>query len=343
MSDQLLKDDPSVTLPPAVRAAAARSKAAFESQVNIDGQSISEFQAPVSPPEPVIEQGVVVTPLGNEPSIGENPEPAPSEDEGTWEHKYKSMHGRFLRSQEQLKGMSEEIRGLQQVIASMPVTPQTSELPELPTESLLSEEDINDYGADLLKVIGKKARDEVAPLLKAHQQEIAKLQAQLASVDGKQQVRQADDLNSQLDKALPNWGQVNTDPNFLAWLSLPDPYSGAIRYEMLNAAYSQGNARRVLAFFNGFLAEEAAMAPASAEPDLGATTVPKIPLASLAAPGRAKAAASTPAPDEKPLITRAQIQSFYADVAARKYLGREAEKDRLEAMIIAASNEGRIR
>ena len=78
------------------------------------------------------------------------------------------------------------------------------------------------------------------------------------------------------------------------------------------------------------------MRPAPAQPPAG-----KVPLEAFAAPGRAKTAAAT-APAEKPIITRAQIATFYADKAAGKYRGKEAEADRLERMIFEAQRDGRI-
>lgn len=112
---------------------------------------------------------------------------------------------------------------------------------------------------------------------------------------------------------------------------------------MLKAAYAQGDARRVLAFFNGFLAEEAATSPAEAEPEVETARVSKVPLQNLAAPGRAKSAASNSAPAEKPIFTRAQIATFYADVAAGRYRGKDADKVKLETQIFEAQREGRIR
>jgi hypothetical protein len=119
---------------------------------------------------------------------------------------------------------------------------------------------------------------------------------------------------------------------------------------MLKEAYAQGNANRVLAFFNGYLAQEAAVAPAQGGPDTStaqpsAQNVQKVPLASLAAPGRAKAAAadSAPAGNEKPIISRAQIAAFYAEVAAGKYRTRPEDKAKTEAIIFSATRDGRVR
>lgn len=148
-----------------------------------------------------------------------------------------------------------------------------------------------------------------------------------------------------MNDRLPNWREVNTDPDFLSWLKLPDPYSGVIRHELLKTAYERNDTPRVLNFFQGFLSEEAVLAPADSGPDFrsSAATQDKVPLANFAAPGRAKTAAASGAPAEKPVFTRAQIAKFYADVASRKYAGREAEKDRVENQIFDAEREGRIR
>jgi len=136
---------------------------------------------------------------------------------------------------------------------------------------------------------------------------------------------------------------LNTNPDFLGWLGLPDPFSGAIRHEMLKAAYAQADAPRVLAFFNGFLAEGAAVAPASVQPENQGSNLQRIPLKDLAAPGRAKAAAAQDAPTEKPTITRQAVSAFYADVAAGKYRGNDAGKNKREAEIFSAQAEGRLR
>jgi hypothetical protein len=47
-------------------------------------------------------------------------------------------------------------------------------------------------------------------------------------------------------------------PEFHDWLKLQDTFSDAIRHELLTAAYERNDIPRVLAFFNGFLAQEAA-------------------------------------------------------------------------------------
>ena len=192
-------------------------------------------------------------------------------------------------------------------------------------------------------MVGKKAKEELAPIIKGYEAKIAELEKKLDGVNGVVAQDVHAKLMGTLDEKLPTWRELNTNEEFLNWLRLPDPFSGAIRHDMLKAAYAAGNASRVLAFFNGFLAEEAAVAPAKGDPDVPTEKVAKVPLAKLAAPGRAKTAAGNSAPAEKPIFTRAQIASFYADVANGKYRGKDADKNKFEAQIFEAQREGRIR
>ena len=353
--------DPDVKIPAAVKAAAARSEELFNTMRDQPAEPPATSSEETPPAE--------VTPEGNpelqagslaaskEEPTNDNQAPSaektakaetPDPDDESWEHKYKSVHGRYVRSQEQVRQLTEQVQNLQGIIATMQATtpaPSASNenIPELDPESLITDDERADYGEDFLKVVGKRARQEVAPVINAYKQEIAQLKQQLEGFTGFVKQDSQQKLLSKLDERLPNWREVNTNQEFLDWLGLPDPYSGAIRHDMLKAAYAQGDAHRVLAFFNGFLAEEAAVAPATSEPDPSVTRVPKVPLEKLAAPGRAKTAAASPAPAEKPIITRAQVAAFYADVAAGKYRGRDDAKNKAETEIFAAQREGRIR
>ena len=339
MKEPTLQSDPNIKLPAAVIAAANRSEEMFK-----------QYRDGVPAEEPAVDEPV--TPAGNtdvEPASfaqpteqpATTPVPAPEGDE-SWEHKYKSVHGRYVRQQDQIRSMSEQITGLQNVIATLQASPSVT-VPEFKVENLVTPEEASEYGEDFLSVVGRRAREEMAPVIQGYEAKIKELDARLQGVNGAVQQTSHEKLLANLDAKLPNWRQLNTNEEFLSWLRLPDPYSGAIRHDMLKAAYAQGNANRVANFFNGFLAEEAAVAPTTVEPDTTVTKVPKIPLQNLAAPGRAKTAASANAPAEKPIFTRAQIATFYSDVAAGKFRGRDAEKNKAEAQIFEAQRDGRIR
>lgn len=363
MAKVLSDIDPNVKVPAAVKAAAAKSQGAFEAAY---GKAEAEKAAkPVKPPktevtaEPVVEavtEPVVevaepkvtpeVTPVVEpvkEPVVAT---PAPTATDQTWEHKYNSMKGRHDRLQDQMRSMSEQLTNTQGLLAKVQSTPAATPT-ELSAKSLLTPEQVAEYGNEFLDVVGKKAVEQLSPEVAALKAEIAQLRQNQAHLDSSQTQSNRTRMFADLNTSVPDWKTINDDQNFLNWLALPDTYSGAIRHELLKAAYERCDTPRVVAFFKGFLAEEAATAPRESGPDLTAPATPpvtKVPLETFAAPGRAKSTAAAPeAPVEKPVFTNAQISSFYADSIAGKYRGREAEKNRIEAQIFEAQREGRIR
>lgn len=322
--------DPQVKIPASVLAASARADQLFHESQGTQ----PEGQQPEQPEQPVEQQPGTATVTEQQPPPQQRA--APQED--SWEHRYNSMKGRYDRANDQLRNMSEQISNMQHVIATMQQPAPTP--PELRAERLISAEEENDYGREFLDVVGKKAKEEFTPEVAELRNELARVNAKLDGVGGHLQQNARQNMLAQMTARLPEWREINVDDGFKHWLSLPDPYSGAIRHELLKVAFERNNTPQVLAFFNGFLAEEAATDPARREPDQGRQA--QIPLETLAAPGRAKSSAAS-APAEKPSFTRAQIASFYAQVGAGKYRGRDAEKDKLERQIFDAQRDGRIR
>lgn len=347
---QLAPIDENVKIPDAVKASAARAQEAFEAQYQAeaesDGVQETQLEAPDASTEaPLTKTAETTTQETIKASDLVKPK---AEDDQSWEHRYKSMKGRYERSEAQIRALSEQISGLQNVIATLQTAPQPytqEDDADYSTSRLITPEEEKDYGSEFLSVVGKKAKEELTPEVSKLRKEIASLKHQLNGVGNYVVGNARERMENTMNEQLPNWKEVNVNPEFLNWLKLPDAYSGAIRHELLKAAYERNDAPRVMAFFKGFLAEEAATNPAERGPDLpsGATVQPKISLETLAAPGRAKTAAATSAPAEKPSFTRAMISKFYADSAAGRYRGKEAEKDRIERQIFEAEREGRIR
>lgn len=323
--------DPNVKIPNAIRKQAEAADAAFHAAMGTTATTVES----VPPAAPLAEVSPLVMPEVTPPA-------APPQD---WEHAFKSMKGRYESGQNSIRAMSDQMTAMQAEIARLQSAPRADTPAELVAASLLTPEETNEYGAEFLDVVGKKALEKVSPEMAALKKQMASLQAKLDGDSAATAVNARNAMNIGLDQQLPTWRTVNVAPEFHSWLQLPDPFSGAIRHSLLSAAYEQNNTPRVLAFFNGFLAHEAALDPAigGVEPDTTVTETGKIPLETLAAPGRAKTSAAPGAPVEKPTFTAAQVSKFYADSASGKYRGREAEKDRVDAMIVEAGREGRIR
>lgn len=334
--------DPNVKVPAAVKAAAARSESyykASEEEPAKEGVDGSEAREPKTA-EPAAEakapdQGTIEPPATTPPVASQG-------NEDDWQHRYNSMKGRFDRAQSDLKAQGDRITYLEKMLATIQVqaptkAPATTE--EAP--KLITSEMEEEWGKEFLEVVGKKAQEAYQPIVSTMERKIKELEQQLSKVGGHIAGDARGRMLNELDSKIPDWRKINENENFISWLQLPDTYSGAIRLQLLKEAFERNDSPRVAAFFQGFLAEEAAVAPAKGEPDRGQEKPGKVPLSSFAAPGRAKSAAAG-APAEKPVISRDQITRFYAQVAAGKFRGKEDEQSRFEKQIFEAQREGRI-
>jgi hypothetical protein len=134
-----------------------------------------------------------------------------------------------------------------------------------------------------------------------------------------------------LTAKVPNWIQINQDPDFSTWLSEVDRYSGMSKFDLLRAAYSQYNVNSVAAFFADFVEEKKAR-QSGASGNKGRFVNP--PAGGPGAPPSNQ--------NNQKRFTRAEVQKFYNDLNSNKYMGREDEAKRIEAEIDQAARLGLI-
>jgi hypothetical protein len=283
-----------------------------------------------------------------------------------WERKYKALKGRHDRVANENTNLASRLNNLEHVLGNINPPPAASPVPThtngmangstgtTQDDFTITAQEVSDYGEEFLTVIEKKAKQVLMPTINKLQQENEQLKRQLGQVGTHINIDSKVKLEQFMDSRLNNWRDLNQNEEFLGWLAQTDPYAGEVRHNLLKQAYERNDSGRVLAFFQGFLADEAAVAPRNSNATSGtgvtfgsnvsggnSSLPPKVPLERFAAPGRARTTASS-APVEKPTIRRDQIAAFYAQVAAGKYAGNDSEKDRLENMIFEAQREGRI-
>jgi hypothetical protein len=175
----------------------------------------------------------------------------------------------------------------------------------------LTQNDVYNYGSDLIDFTQRAAAQAVAPHLQALDQQNAELRRQVA-----EQARKA--MHERVEAAIPNWHEIDQDPRWHSWLLQLDPLAGRIRQTLLDEAISTGDAHRVLAFFRGFAAEHGG---GEGRSNAGGTR-------------RARSASG------QQVYTREQIKQFYELHRRGKLQGDEW--NRIERDIIAASAEGRV-
>lgn len=298
----------------------------------------SDQQSPTpTAPQTPIQPAVTSPPPAAPAASAEGPA---DENDQSWKHRFLAMQGRYHATtktigemQEQMSQLANELMHVQQA------RPQRKQ--QKPTPVYLSDKDVENYGPELIEVTQRAALQAVAPQIQEVEQQNAELRKQLAK-EARRRLDQAVELS------VPNYKEIDRNPRWHRWLLGVDTMSGRVRQQLLNEAISAASAPRVISFFKGFLNEEAATGHIESAPSSQQPAAPReaaIPLASLAAPGRARPATGgeTQFPPDKPIYTRAQIAQLYRMHQKGAYVGREAEWQRQDADIIAAGREGRIR
>ncbi len=281
--------------------------------------------------------------------------PAPAAED--WEQKYRTLQGKYDAEvpslRHQVNTMQGQVEGLQRLVAAVNAPPAAAPAPTPDTRPasttvVVPDEDVETYGQDLITATQRWMEAKFGSVIQDLQRQITALSSghqQHERRSTQQSVLTALDADPQIGQ---KWRAINDDPAFLAWLDEVDPFSGEQRKKLLHDAYTRGDVKRTGEFFKRYVAEHTAVsdpppapAPHTPPPDEGGTGRPT--LADLAVPGRASGPAPVGAPTEKRVWTRDEITAFYRQRQRGAFAGREAEANRLEADIIAATTEGRIR
>jgi hypothetical protein len=151
------------------------------------------------------------------------------------------------------------------------------------------------------------------------------LQAQNAALQQRLAVESRRRLDQAVERAVPNYREIDAMPEWHRYLLGIDALSGRVRQTLLNEAIASGNEARVVAFFRGF------------QQQAGSAAAPQ----ASQAPARPGVWASARSSD-KPIYTRDQIAKLYRKHQQGAYANRELEWARQEQDIIRAAAEGRV-
>ncbi len=263
-----------------------------------------------------------------------------------WEHRYRVLQGKYNAEVPRLHQEVKALRAELEQLAKAKEEPEPEQKPQ--QKSLLSDEDIEDYGEDLIDVIKRAAKEELLPELDRLREENRMLKEQVSTVSTSLVESERDKLVRVLTEQVPNWEEINTNDDFLQWLNEQDAFSGARRHDMLLQAFEENDAARVVAFFKGFIKENKAFdrtSEAGRTPAESNRGQPKVDMESLVAPGKPSGgeATTSSAQENERVWTQSDIAAFYSAVRRGAYRGKESEKRAIEQQIIKAANEGRVR
>ena len=269
-------------------------------------------------------------------------------EEEKYEHKYKTLQGMYNSEKRRSDELTGRIQSLENMLAQMQQLRQAAaeeageQVKEKPA-SLLSDEEIEDYGSDLIDVMKRAAREAVKDEIEELRAENAKLKSMAGEFGQKLEEDERSKVYTALDRQVEGWAEINKDPAFLEWLEQEDVYAGQPRKHLLSRAFMSNDAKRVVQFFKGFLNETAAVSPATAaDQPAEAPTRKKVPLESLAAPGIGASGSADNTSNQGRMWKESEIGAFYEAARKGQFKGREADYRRTEQSIQAAMSEGRI-
>jgi len=265
------------------------------------------------------------------------------DEEETFERRYKSLQGMYNAEVPRLHAEKRELETrVTQLEALMSTLNTPTKTDAQPKPELVTAADVEEYG-DSIDVMRRVSReetlqqqtrmDELESLIKNMQTSVV---PQVQQLQHRQAVTSEQAFWSEIQTAVPDWQDINTDQGFQSWLLEVDPLTGISRQTYLDDAQKNLDARRVTQFFSTWKAQTGPSVAQSTP-----VVQSKSQLEKQVAPGRGRSGGTTSS-NEPVTYSSADIKNFFTDVQKGKYKGKEKERDRIERDIFAAQREGRI-
>ena len=303
------------------------------------------------------------TPEGAEAAPEPKQEPKKEAKDTDWQHKYSVLQGKYdaevprltsdLReSQQTVRSLEDKLRKLETTVATMQEVNSPKKEPI--TENLITQDEIDQFGPDLIDLVNRVAKQAVAPYVDKKFNEVSKSVKQVGESVASTQESVAksarEKLFDRLDSAVEGWREINRDQAFVGWLNQVDEFSGEPRGVLLRAAFERNDADRVIKFFKGFQKENAVDDASDQQADAPERKQEsQQSLDKLVAPGQPKTG-TTGAQEgsgKGRIWTRKQISDFYTE--KNEFIKAHPNRDipkrlaQLEEDLFAAQRENRIR
>lgn len=237
------------------------------------------------------------------------------------EHRFSVLQGKYNAEVPRLNALVRDQK--QQLEAAHARIHELQEQLGSATPSLVKPEEVDEFGAGLIDVVRRAAREEQA----ASNAVIEELRAELNALRGGVATNRQEGFFDTLVKAHSDWAVINGDAQFHKWLEGTDELTGDTYQDLLDRAQAQQDGKRAAAIFTAFKTARNSWA-ANANAALANQLVPS--------PGSPAQAPVPPQP-----ISRAAINAHFEKVRRGGYAS-EAEAKAAEDAINRAVAEGRI-
>jgi hypothetical protein len=306
---------------------------------DINGEKTGEDSSETNPVNQQVDQDIQADPPPNDlpPDNTVSQETKQSEiPEEKWAHKYHTLKGMYDAEVPRLHSQMREMQTqMQQLIADKAAVEATKVEQKQVVESLITEQDKEAFGPDLIDLIERATESKVGTLREREAQliqEIKELKGQLGSVSERQVVSDKDRFLVGLGQQVSDWEALNVDQGFLEWLQQVDPVYGVPRQAALSNAYEVLDVTRVANIFKAYK---------QTLPQTPAPSKAKQELQRQVAPTRTRSTTTPTDNVNDKIFTNQDIEQFYNDWRRGFYDEQEAAD--MEKQIHTAIAEGRIR
>jgi len=326
-------------IPSAVRKRAEEAeKLQKEAQAAADpeGAAPPQPEDPEAPKAPELEQPELLEPDEAPPQAEpeapqepqepeEEPDPRDAEIEAL-KHKNKVLQGKYDAEVPRLaKERNEAIKRNEELelqLASQQIQEPAApaEAPVVDYKKYATEEELEEFGEDYVALQANIAA-------RMMNEQLAKIQGQLETVKRSSEDATFDAFEQSVAAAVPNFNQLNTDPEFIEWLQQPDGYSGGTLQDSLDDASVARDLNRVVSIFKAW--------EATRPKETGKKVTP-MPLEQQVSP-KGKGAPQNPS---KKTYTVSQYKEIAKNVALGRYTPEQAQE--LQRELDTAYAEGRI-
>ena len=304
---------------------------ALEKQLEAGNKPLAEDAGddttPTEPEDPKSQEAAPTKPVEVKPAPVE-----PDTQEETWQQRYKTLKGMYDAEVPRLHGQMKELKAEMDAVRKAAETKKAEPTKPVQLEKLVTDEDVQAFGADLIEVQRKVAR-EVAMEFRGDiddlRAENEKLREQLTQTGT--QISESS-FEQRLHRAVPDFDAVNADPKWVEWLNEVDPLLRAPRKTIAQQAFSQGDAEGVAHYVKLFKATQSAAPAANLKAEELERQIQPT-----------KAAASGQVASQKGRIyTNTDIEKMFAKAANLGASGKPEEARKLEAEIDSAFTDGRV-
>jgi hypothetical protein len=278
-------------------------------------------------------------PPDQQPAALQTPPAQPATD---WEQKYRTLQGvmnsQMPKLQQSNKDLEAKVNELLATVEKLK-TPAPAPAPAAPPVD--TSKDNDEFGKDLVEMVQRQVRAYTASITARFDAFTADTATRLDKLEvgvtaTTEKVAQTDEdlFFSRLTAAVPDWEAINADESFLMWLGEVDPVYRLPRQAALDRAQRGKDHAGAAAVFNAFkaLKQTQQKSPAPMKQVLDGQVSPS-----------GTQANAVPTPSAKETFTAAQVETFYRELAQKKWADRAREAKAMEDRINAALAEGRIR